>query len=120
MWAQAGHAAPLLFRAGAGRSLERPAGHLLGAPRDIGHAEQPAVLAPGDLLVLRSGGPVPAAPPPGSARDGDDSLLALAPRLAGVTGARDAARVIGEALRTGTGAGAPGGEDCLLIALVRE
>ncbi|MEW2347350.1 SpoIIE family protein phosphatase [Streptomyces sp. NPDC006684] len=120
VWAQAGHAAPLLFRAGTGRSLKRPAGHLLGAPRDIGHAEQRAVLAPGDLLVLRSGGPVPAAPPPGSARDGDDSLLALAPRLAGVTGARDAARVIGEALRTGTGAGAPGGEDCLLIALVRE
>ncbi|EFL04244.1 predicted protein [Streptomyces sp. SPB78] len=37
-----------------------------------------------------------------------------------MTGARDAARVIGEALRTGTGAGAPVGEDCLLIALVRE
>ncbi|NEA39244.1 protein phosphatase, partial [Streptomyces sp. SID11385] len=50
--------------------------------------------------------------------DDTDPLLALAPRLAGVAGARDAARVVREALRTG--AGAPGGEDCLLIALVRE
>ncbi len=118
VWAQAGHAAPLLFRAGAGRSLERPAGHLLGAPRDIGHAEHSVALAAGDLLVLRSGGPVPAAVPAGTGRDKDDALLALAPRLAGVTGARDAARIIGEALRTGTDA--DGGEDCLLIALVRE
>ncbi|MFJ4440365.1 SpoIIE family protein phosphatase [Streptomyces sp. NPDC088923] len=116
VWAQAGHPAPLLFRAGCGRSLERPAGHLLGAPRQIGHAEHRAELAPGDLLVLRSGGPVPA-----SGRDEADALLALGPRLAGVAEARGAARVIGDALRTGTGTGVPGGgEECLLLALVRE
>jgi hypothetical protein len=118
VWAQAGHAAPLLFRAGTGRSLERPAGHLLGAPRDIGHAEHRAPLAAGDLLVLRSGGP----PAADAGPEAPDELLALAPRLAGATGARAAALIIGEALRTGTGAdtGVPGGEDCLLIAFVRE
>ncbi|WP_431038979.1 SpoIIE family protein phosphatase [Streptomyces sp. P6-2-1] len=120
VWAQAGHAAPLLFREGTGRSLERPTGHLLGAPRDIGHAEHHAVLAPGDVLVLRSGGPVLAASPAAPAPDEADALLALAPRLAGVTAAREAARVVGEALGTGSGTGVPGGEGCLLIALVRE
>ncbi|EFG64165.1 stage II sporulation protein E (SpoIIE) [Streptomyces sp. SPB074] len=119
VWAQAGHAAPLLFRAGGGRSLGHPAGHLLGAPRDIGHAEHRTALAPGDLLVLRAGGPVPAAPDAGAAREAADALLPLAPRFAGVAGARQAARVVREAARTGAGGGVPGGADALLLALVR-
>jgi len=53
-WAQAGPAAPVLVRAGAGRRLTGPGGTLLGAAPAGLHRPAVTVLEPGDLLVLHT------------------------------------------------------------------
>ncbi|HEY8983602.1 MAG TPA: SpoIIE family protein phosphatase [Streptomyces sp.] len=53
-WAQAGPAAPVLVRAGAGRRLTGPGGTLLGAAPAGLHRPAETVLEPGDLLVLHT------------------------------------------------------------------
>jgi serine phosphatase RsbU (regulator of sigma subunit) len=55
-WAQAGHPAPLLARAGRTEELPRPAGPLLGAVESATYATAEVRLRPGDLLVLYTDG----------------------------------------------------------------
>jgi serine phosphatase RsbU (regulator of sigma subunit)/PAS domain-containing protein len=55
-WAQAGHLAPLLARAGTTVELARPRGVLLGALRDPAYDLAGTTLLPGDLLVLYTDG----------------------------------------------------------------
>ncbi len=55
-WAQAGHPAPLLSRAGTTTQLARPAGPLLGAVRDATYQVATTVIAPGDVLVCYTDG----------------------------------------------------------------
>ncbi|MFE7133228.1 PP2C family protein-serine/threonine phosphatase [Streptomyces sp. NPDC057638] len=111
-WAQAGHPAPLLFRAGAGRPLRRPEGVLLGATEYAEYEQADERLAPGDLLVLHTDGLTRLSP----ADDVGDPgrLLALAPRLAGVRDAEEAVRLI-VAECDGEGRG---DDACVLVARV--
>ncbi|WP_328474229.1 SpoIIE family protein phosphatase [Actinoplanes sp. NBC_00393] len=55
-WAQAGHPAPLLARAGVTTELTRPHGPLLGAVPDPGYATATTALGEDDLLVLYTDG----------------------------------------------------------------
>ncbi|MFD8235478.1 PP2C family protein-serine/threonine phosphatase [Streptomyces sp. NPDC059696] len=85
VWAQAGHPAPLLFRDGTGRVLNAPDGVLLGATSGAVYGQAEETLEPGDLLLLHTDGLVP-----GHTRaEAAQSLLGLAPRLAGNRTAED-------------------------------
>ncbi|MGC9667742.1 PP2C family protein-serine/threonine phosphatase [Planosporangium sp. 12N6] len=55
-WAQAGHPAPLLARAGVPVPLDRPPGLLLGAVRDAPYATATVRLDQGDLFLLYTDG----------------------------------------------------------------
>ncbi len=55
-WAQAGHPAPLLSRAGTTTQLARPAGPLLGAVRDATYRVATTTITPGDVLVCYTDG----------------------------------------------------------------
>ncbi|WP_435971824.1 PP2C family protein-serine/threonine phosphatase [Streptomyces sp. Qhu_M48] len=93
-WAQAGHAAPLLFRDGTGHVLRRPEGVLLGATTGAVYGEAETRLRPGDLLVLHTDGLTR-----GSRADDDTGnrrLLALGHRLSGARDARDGVRAVVE------------------------
>ncbi|MFE9923246.1 PP2C family protein-serine/threonine phosphatase [Streptomyces sp. NPDC005774] len=59
VWAQAGHPVPLLFRGGTGRSLDAPAGVLLGAGPTASYGQAEETLEAGDLLLLHTDGLVP-------------------------------------------------------------
>ncbi|WOI60776.1 PP2C family protein-serine/threonine phosphatase [Streptomyces fradiae] len=110
-WAQAGHPAPLLFREGTGRVLDRPAGVPLGATASGAAYEQAeARLLPGDLLVLRTDGPARGSGEPGSGTAGAERLLALAPELSRGRDVRESVRLAARA------AGADGG--CVVAARV--
>lgn len=112
-WAQAGHPAPLLFRAGTGRALDAPEGMLLGVSSGARYGRHSERLERGDLLVLYTEGLVPrraaADPSAGAAR-----LLALAPRFGAAAGAQEGVRVLIEEL------GTPERQDdaCVLVARV--
>ncbi|MGW2177488.1 PP2C family protein-serine/threonine phosphatase [Streptomyces sp. NPDC001732] len=89
-WAQAGHPAPLLFRAGKGRPLPPPDGVLLGATSGVTYEQDEVHLLPGDVLVLRTDG---LNRPHG--RDAEpDALLALAPRFAQAGSAQECLRIV--------------------------
>ncbi|GAB1331187.1 SpoIIE family protein phosphatase [Streptomyces sennicomposti] len=83
-WARTGGPAPLLFRAGTGRVLAAPD----DAPSAAGQAEE--TLHAGDVLLLRTGGPVPGQ----DEADTVHRLLALAPRLGAARDARDCLRAV--------------------------
>jgi serine phosphatase RsbU (regulator of sigma subunit)/PAS domain-containing protein len=55
-WAQAGHPAPLLARAGVTVDLDRPAGMLLGTVEDSPYDTTAIPLSPGDLLLFYTDG----------------------------------------------------------------
>ncbi len=115
-WAQAGHPAPLLCRAGTGRALPRPVGPLLGAVTDARYPERGDRLEPGDVLVLTTDGLFSDIPPDVPAdRSGDQRLLALGPRLAAAGSAEECLALIVEAC------GETGRDDdaCVLVARVR-
>jgi stage II sporulation SpoE-like protein len=63
-WARAGHAAPLLARAGHAEALDRPDGLLLGADDAAAYPVRTPRLAPGDLLLLYTDGLVERRVPP--------------------------------------------------------
>ncbi|MCQ9130422.1 PP2C family protein-serine/threonine phosphatase [Streptomyces hilarionis] len=84
-WAQAGHPAPLLFRAGTGRRLHAPQGVLLGASAHAVYGQAEETLEVGDVLVLHTEGPAPG-----------DRLLGLAPRLNEARTAQDCLRTVVE------------------------
>ncbi|MEE4545378.1 SpoIIE family protein phosphatase [Streptomyces sp. V4-01] len=114
-WSQAGHPAPLLFREGTGRVLDRPDGVLLGATSGAQYAQATEQLAAGDLLVLHTDGLIPrrsadAADPEVAERQ----LLAMAPLFAGARSAQDCLRMVAEEF------GVPDREDdaCVLIARI--
>ncbi|WP_374984357.1 PP2C family protein-serine/threonine phosphatase [Streptomyces fradiae] len=110
-WAQAGHPAPLLFRDGTGRVLDRPEGVPLGATASgTAYEQAEARLLPGDLLVLRTDGPARGVGGPGAGTAGTERLLALAPELSRAGDVRECVRL---AART---AGADGG--CVVAARV--
>jgi hypothetical protein len=101
-WARTGRPAPLLFRDGTGRVLRAS---------DAAHGQADETLAPGDLLVLHTGGLV----------SGHRSaaaltrLLGLAPRFAALRSAQDCARAVAQEFgETGRQDGA-----CVLVARVR-
>ncbi|OKK17438.1 phosphatase [Streptomyces sp. CB00455] len=94
-WAQAGHAAPLLFRRGSGRSLVPPEGVLLGATSGAFYGQAEERLQPGDVLVLYTDGLTPRSIEFGRA-DGTGRLLALAPRFSAAPSAQDCVRVVTE------------------------
>ncbi|MDI5972090.1 SpoIIE family protein phosphatase [Streptomyces sp. SL13] len=124
-WSQAGHPAPLLFRGGVGRVLDRPGGMLLGAGHGTEYGRRTERLRAGDVLLLHTDGLVPrlasgAAYPdpscPGGAQDaGPAALLALGPRFAAARDAQECVRAVVEEL------GTPERDDdaCVLIARVR-
>ncbi|MEE1927286.1 SpoIIE family protein phosphatase [Streptomyces sp. TRM 70351] len=115
-WAQAGHPAPLLYRAGEGRRLPPPEGVLLGATTGAAYGQHTEHLAPGDLLVLHTDGlvtrdgRVPPDVPPGT-----EPLLRLAPRFAAARTAQECVRAVVEEF------GEADREDdaCALVARVR-
>lgn len=94
-WGRAGHAAPLLARAGTAMPLELPAGLLLGADDESTFQVLTPCLAAGDLLLLYTDGlverRVPGTPSllsevmaglaEASAAPGPEALAGLAPRL---------------------------------------
>ncbi|WP_181765822.1 PP2C family protein-serine/threonine phosphatase, partial [Streptomyces albidus (ex Kaewkla and Franco 2022)] len=99
-WSQAGHPAPLLFRDGTGRLLDRPEGVLLGATSGAAYGQRTELLQPGDLLVLHTDGLAPRSdrldatgdePPTGSER-----LLGLAGRFAAAHTAQECVRAVVE------------------------
>ncbi|MFG2111708.1 PP2C family protein-serine/threonine phosphatase [Streptomyces sp. NPDC048718] len=92
-WAQAGHPAPLLFRAGEGRALSRPDGMLLGATGGAVYEEAETPLLPGDLLLLHTDGLARSGGTPDDTT-GRDRLLALAPRLATARDAQECVRAV--------------------------
>lgn len=116
-WAGAGHPAPLLFRDGAGRVLDRPEGLPLGATASGAPYEQAEVrLHPGDLLLLHTdgltgGGVASDGPPPDTER-----LLALAPGFARARGAQECVRMVAEEFG---GTGRTGGA-CVVVARVGD
>ncbi|MFF1549205.1 PP2C family protein-serine/threonine phosphatase [Streptomyces sp. NPDC058291] len=102
-WAQAGHPAPLLFRAGAGRRLDAPEGVLLGATSHAAYGQAEETLEEGDVLLLHTEGLAPA-----------DRLLGLAPLLTGAPTAQDCVRtVVAECGESGRDH-----EACVLVARV--
>ncbi|MDX3111967.1 PP2C family protein-serine/threonine phosphatase [Streptomyces scabiei] len=102
-WAQAGHPAPLLFRAGTGRRLDTPEGVLLGAASRAAYGQAEETLEVGDVLVLHTEGLAPA-----------DRLLGLAPRLDGARTAQDCVRTVVEEC----GEAGRDHDACLLVARV--
>jgi serine phosphatase RsbU (regulator of sigma subunit) len=56
VWAQAGHPAPLMHRAGRTTPLDRPPGPLLGAIREPTYERAKIGFRPGDVLVLYTDG----------------------------------------------------------------
>ncbi|MER5969712.1 SpoIIE family protein phosphatase [Streptomyces sp. NPDC002055] len=97
-WSQAGHSAPLLFRDGVGRALPQPGGVLLGATSGASYEQAEEQLAPGDLLVLHTGGLAPSFTDP-TGPDGDAAvqrLLALGPRLSAARSAQECVRIVAE------------------------
>ncbi|UQA96793.1 PP2C family protein-serine/threonine phosphatase [Streptomyces halobius] len=114
-WAQAGHPAPLLFRGGTGRALDRPDGVLLGATTGATYTQRTEQLEPGDLLVLHTDGLAPRRTHGAdAAHEGAERLLALAPRFAEARSAQDSVRIVVEEF------GSTEREDdaCVLIARV--
>jgi serine phosphatase RsbU (regulator of sigma subunit) len=114
-WAQAGHPAPLLFRGGTGRALDRPEGVLLGATSGAAYTQRTEQLEPGDLLVLHTDGLVPRRTHGQEAgHEGAERLLALAPRFAAARSAQDSVRIVVEEF------GSTEREDdaCVLIARI--
>ncbi|MDX3610126.1 MULTISPECIES: PP2C family protein-serine/threonine phosphatase [Streptomyces] len=91
-WAQAGHPAPALFRAGAGRLLPPPDGILLGAAPQAVFEQDEVRLFPGDVLVLHTDGLIRR----GDRGAGPEALLALAPRFAEARTARECVRGVVE------------------------
>ncbi|WP_299536014.1 PP2C family protein-serine/threonine phosphatase [uncultured Streptomyces sp.] len=108
-WAQAGHPAPLLFRAGEGHPLTPPDGVLLGAATGVRYEQENVTLLPGDLLVLHTDGLTR-----GGDRGASERLLALAPRLAEADSARECVRTVVAACG---GTGRPD-DACVLVARV--
>ncbi|MFG2573849.1 PP2C family protein-serine/threonine phosphatase [Streptomyces sp. NPDC048481] len=101
-WAQAGHPAPLLFRAGTGRRLDAPQGVLLGAASRSVYGQAEETLEEGDVLLLHT------------ESLSADRLLGLAPRLDGARTAQDCVRtVVEECGETGRDHDA-----CVLVARV--
>lgn len=97
-WAQAGHPAPLLYRAGHGRPLDPPEGVLLGAMGGVEYGQGTVQLQPGDLLVLHTDGLAPRSVQfdGGDTRSGAARLLELAPRFAEARTARECVRAVVE------------------------
>jgi serine phosphatase RsbU (regulator of sigma subunit) len=106
-WSQAGHPAPLLFRAGEGRVLRPPEGVLLGATSGAAYGQRTELLQPGDLLVLHTDGLLPHGAaerrdgpggcPPEAAGAGDSRrLLSLAGRFAAARTAQECVRALVE------------------------
>ncbi|MGA6172675.1 PP2C family protein-serine/threonine phosphatase [Streptomyces sp. NPDC012600] len=91
-WAQAGHPAPLLFRAGTGRVLPSPDGVLLGAGARFAHEQDDVRLLPGDVLVLHTDGLTRR----GDRGAGPEALLALASRFAQARTAQECVRSVVE------------------------
>ncbi|MBT2385501.1 PP2C family protein-serine/threonine phosphatase [Streptomyces sp. ISL-11] len=112
-WSQAGHPAPVLFRAGRGRALQPPEGLLLGAVSDVTYAQAEEPLEPGDVLLLHTEGLVPHSAEPGIDTD-TERLLDFAPRIAAARNAQDCVRAVLEEF------GAMEREDdaCVLVARV--
>lgn len=101
-WSQAGHPAPLLFRDGAGRLLERPEGVLLGVTSGAEYGQRTERLEPGDLLVLHTDGLAPrseqldAGPSGEVPRTGAERLLGLATRFTSARTAQECVRAVAE------------------------
>ncbi|MCG7526374.1 SpoIIE family protein phosphatase [Streptomyces sp. OfavH-34-F] len=114
-WAQAGHPAPLLFRAGTARPLPPPDGVLLGAASGVVYEQDEAHLLPGDVLLLHTEGLArDAAAGQGGADTGTERLLGLAARFADARSAQECVRAVAEEF------GGTGRRDdaCVLIARV--
>ncbi|MET9962924.1 SpoIIE family protein phosphatase [Streptomyces sp. NPDC006326] len=94
-WAQAGHPAPLLFRAGSGRALQPPEGVLLGATSGAAYGQAEEQLEAGDVVVLHTDGLTPRSIE-FSRADGTERLLALAPRFGAAGSAQDCVRMVVE------------------------
>lgn len=112
VWAQAGHPAPVLYRAGTGRRLVAPDGVLLGATPTASYGEAEERLEVGDLLLLHTDGLVPGR----AGADGSDALLGLAPRIAGAPDAQDCVRALVEEF----GAVERQDDACVLVARVES
>jgi serine phosphatase RsbU (regulator of sigma subunit) len=115
VWAQAGHPAPLLFRGGTGRVLDRPEGVLLGATSGAQYEQATEPVLPGDLLVLHTDGLVPRRGRFTPATDTSAAarrLLEMGPRFERAHTAQDCLRMVVEEF------GTPGREDdaCVLVA----
>ena len=97
-WAQAGHPAPLLFRGGTGRALQRPEGVLLGVATGATYEQRAEQLAPGDVLILHTDGLAPRSESlgPDACGTGAERLLALAPRFAEARTAQECVRAVAE------------------------
>lgn len=101
-WAQAGHPAPLLFRDGAGQTLQPPEGVLLGVTTGAAYEQRSEQLRPGDVLVLHTDGLAPRSTqldPSGGDEEsltGTGRLLALAPRLTAARTAQECVRAVVE------------------------
>jgi serine phosphatase RsbU (regulator of sigma subunit) len=101
-WSQAGHPAPLLFRAGQGQVLRPPEGVLLGATSGAAYEQRTELLQPGDMLVLHTDGLAPhrdqldAAGDGGEPVTGAERLLGLAGRFAAAHTAQECVRAVVE------------------------
>jgi PAS domain-containing protein len=113
-WAQAGHPAPLLFRAGAeaGAVLPAPEGVLLGAAPGAAYGSRTERIAAGDVLVLHTDGLLPRRLPDADPEAPARRLLALGPRFGAARTARDCVRAVVEEV----GAAAREDDACLLVA----
>jgi serine phosphatase RsbU (regulator of sigma subunit) len=112
-WAQAGHPAPLLVRAGAGRALAPPEGVLLGATPGAAYGQAGERLEAGDVLVLHTDGLLTYDVGLGR-EDGTERLLALAPRLSAASSAQDCLRTVVEEF----GGDGRAGDACVLVARI--
>ncbi|WP_330237682.1 PP2C family protein-serine/threonine phosphatase [Streptomyces sp. NBC_00525] len=115
-WAQAGHPAPLLFRAGTARPLPPPDGVLLGAASGVVYEQDEARLLPGDVLLLHTEGLARDTAGHGGTHTGTgtERLLGLAARFAGARSAQECVRAVAEEFG---GMGRPD-DACVLIARV--
>lgn len=119
VWSQAGHPAPLLFRAGAGWVLPAPEGVLLGATSGASYGQAEELLEPGDVLVVHTDGLCSRHAAPASEPSGDECvrrLLRLAPRFTEARCAQECVRALVEEF------GEEEREDdaCLLVARVER